>query len=382
MNGLLPTFGFTGILPATLTSPPLKLIQYNTVQFLLHTLNNITIKFYKTNSIRSINGTLFYETNLSAGQTWEKRFVAPSLGFYYVITSTDATLNHFEINAYGHIDTPHTASVFPNSIVDFNNPANLVMEGNSFHLDLVRDLHTNFKKINIAGAIESVSEVVTDGVIGLDSTLSFEETAAQVYLTNSGTDSTAGTGCHELTIIYNDSSNDRQEMVLVLNSVGTLLVTGLVSSMIERVIVSGTGTSGKNVNEIRLHDITGTITYNRVHAGENISRATQFRVPNDKILVLSNSSISGYSSVPGVVSFVEGLSNSNVAITNQIEREIGRFRIVTGATQYTYDIDGKINSGQFIKAVFKPDVAPPYAAGACDISVTMNGMLCPLPNTY
>lgn len=387
----LNELGYNGTWTSPLVSPKLPTQKWNTIQYNIYPKNNIVFKLYRINAettIGTVAGTpeLFYETEISSGTNWHKRFVVPAFFSYYEITSTDtAPLNEIQVFCYGHHDTGYDAAAFPNSIVTFDNPTNLVLNGNDFHLDLVRDLHSEFKKINIAGAIESVSEVGTDKVVGLDETFNMDETAEDLYITVSGQDSTAGTGAQGLIIIYNDSNNERQEITLLLSGIGTnpLQIGGVnvPVTMVERAFVNRTGTLGSNENDITFHNLGNTKRFNIIPAGENISRATLFRVPADKVLVISDSSISGYSTVPGIISFVEGFSNGGTP-TTQIQREIGRFRIVTNATQYTYNIDAKVSAGEFLQVVFKPDTAPPYPAGTCDISVTLNGMLCPLPNSY
>ena len=370
------------------TSATFNVLGLNTISFCVSTAAAVTFSIYKSSNQEGIDGVLFFQKELSADELFTKRIPVVSNFMYYTIDSS-ATPDNIKVQLYAHRDAGFNASTFTNSSVPINENASLVRNVNDFKMDLIRGLHTDFEKINIAGNVRLANEVATNGsVIGFQADVfNYDSTAEDLYYTGTDANDTfGGTGAQQLKVEYNDSNNDRAEFVLATGgAVGPIQITDFAgdpvpASAVERMSVVSAGSNLANFGTITLSDSVGNV-YNVLHPGENISRSVLFRVPRNKSLVISDMSINGYSQISGVVNLI--LSTQNITNPNdeQIKKPIGRFRITTQANQYTYHINANVAAGEFICAEFVPDSAP-GTTNTIDISISMNAMLCPTINAF
>jgi hypothetical protein len=361
---------------------------YDTITFSVNVSKASTFKIFKTRgedptTLRPETGTLFYQEKLSAGEFFQKRLFL-ACRYFYVELINDDTSNPCvgEVSVYTSKEV-YNAQGFLNSPINLRNQASLVLNGNDFNLDLIRNLHTEFKKINIGGAITDYTNVLStgQGTVGPSANkFILSNTAVDLYITNVATDTTAGTGAQFITIIYNDANNDRIETQLQLSASGTNIVPGVQVSCVERMFVSGTGSDNKNFGAIVAQNSSGSVIFNEIPAGENISRTAIFRVPDERELAVSNVIISGYTAVPGVINIIEGGANQGTSGI-QVRKSLGHFRLGTVPFQYTYELNGLISANNFFLLEFNPD-SPTIPTNPIDIQVMVNGMLCPLPNAF
>ena len=371
------------------TSATFKVLGLNTISFSVKTAAAVTFSIYKTSNQEGTDGVLFFQKELSATEQFTKRIPVVSNFMYYTIDSS-ATPDNVIVNLFGHRDAGFSASTFTNSAVPINENASLVRNVNDFKMDLIRGLHTDFEKINIAGNIRASTEVLTGGgVIGFDAeSFRYYSVAEDLYYEgdNANDVATTGSGARTIKIEYNDSNNDRAEFNLQTTGVTprTQITDGggnpIPVTNVERISVVNVGSSGSNTGNIILSNSTGDV-YNVLFPTENISRAVLFRVPRNKSLVVSDISINGYSQISGVVNIILTTPATDAFNFNQIKKPIGRFRITTDANQYTYHLNANILAGEFISAEFIPDAAP-VSSSTIDISLSMNAMLCPTINAF
>jgi hypothetical protein len=130
----------------------------------------------------------------------------------------------------------------------------------------------------------------------------FPPTSQQLQVVSaSANDTAAGTGAQQVTIDYlTDPSSvhkfTRFSEIVNMNGLGAVTTLATDISRIEKFRISRVGTSGTAAGNISLQSVGGATTFERITAGENISRTAVHFVPN------------GYQSI--VTGFSAGCSTS------------------------------------------------------------------------
>ena len=128
-----------------------------------------------------------------------------------------------------------------------------------------------------------------------------------------------------------------------------------------------------NEGVINIQESGSNITIARILATENVSHQAIFKVASNKQLILRDINIAGYSPA-GTLRVIE------IDTANNLEYSLGDFKITTNYTQLSYNLDGLIPSNNVVKVNFIPDT--PTITGDVLINVNVNGIECPLINSY
>ena len=376
---------------------------YSVVSINLSCTKNCKLSIFGLNHNKSVstdNYKLVFQKSISENTPFQRRF---NINFNYFIvqvfldqtitpSSTEATI---ELNTAFLSRTQYNPAGFTNSIVDKDANSNLVLNTNNYHLDLVRNLYTDFSKVNILGIHQDRTNSVTGnilyptnpftlGLFSADFTLGnkFTPPAAaealhlSVVNTNDVNNGTVGavppfsdatnTGSQTLTMVYIDSAGDKKSVDIVTGN-GAIGVTG---TAVLRISVKTAGSGGKNAGEIAVTDNTGNRLYAIIHPEQNASQGAIYQVPNNKNLVLRNITINSFFQ-GGVVKVIE--------YKNSLEYPLGVFRVNTNNTTINYDLDGLVEAGSYIFV----DVIPNGVTNNENIiNCNINAFECPLINTF
>lgn len=327
----------------------------------------------RTNSLQNNkNSTLFYTTTLSADTPYYKRFVIPNMFFRVELIQSSG-------NPKGYINTSFidgqatSAYTFLNSKINLNSDTALTRLANDFETDIIRELHTDFSKVNINGRLFGLPAPSTSEVIGLDSTYRYQATnPTNIRMTNAN-DTNTGTGCR--TIRFIGVLQDGTNFDSIFQTIGnTTLGLGLNVKSVNRIIVNSVGSAGALLGDVFLEDsITGEVL-GKCFAGEGNSRMALYGVEDNKQLVIKDINICAYAP-QGDITVFEYNPATNIFFT------LGVFFVNTNYQQLTYSLNALIPAGNVIQCSFK-NTSSVAAGQPCSINVNINGLLCPLINSY
>ena len=327
----------------------------------------------RTNSLQNNkNSTLFYTTTISADTPYYKRFVIPNMFFRVELIPSSGTPKGYINTSF--IDGQMTSAyTFLNSKINLNSDTALTRVANDFETDIIRDLHTDFTKVNINGRMFSLPAPSNSEVIGLDSTYRYTSTnPTDIRMTNAN-DTTTGTGARTVRVIgiLQDGSAFNSLFGTIGNSTG---ITGLNIKTVNRIIVETVGSAGALQGDIFLEDsITGEVL-GKCFAGEGASRSAYYGVEANKQLVIKDINICAYAP-QGDLTVFEYNPTTNIFYT------LGVFFVNTNYQQLTYSLNALIPAGNVIQCSFK-NTSSVAAGQPCSINVNINGLLCPLINSY
>ena len=376
---------------------------YSVVSINLSCTKNCKLSIFGLNHNKSVstdNYKLIFQKSITENNVFQRRF---NINYNYFIVQVflDQTITpssteaRIELNTSFLSRTQYNPAGFTNSIVDKDANSNLILNTNNYHLDLVRNLYTDFSKVNILGIHQdrinsSSGNIVyptnpfTLGLFSADFTLGNKFTppaAAQALFLqcvetadiNNGTaganppfSDATNTGSQTLTMIYIDSAGDKKSVDIVTGN-GAI---GVSAKAVLRISVKTAGTGAKNAGEIAVLDNAGSRIYALIHPEQNVSQGAIYQVPNNKNLVLRNITINSFFQ-GGIVKVIEN--------RNGLEYPLGVFRVNTNNTLINYDLDGLIEAGSYIYV----DVIPNGVTNNENvINCNINAFECPLINTF
>jgi hypothetical protein len=321
--------------------------------------------------------TLLYETNITANNYFFKRFQIAGAYYSINVANTSSPSVAGKINLYSASDenTPFSASTFLNSKMFLDDDASMIRNGNDYHNDLIRDLHNEFEKVNIQGIVDSstITMPQVEFTVGLETNFTFNTTGVGTNLNVTGTNDNnpAGTGARTIEIDGILDTGVRDTSTYAVNTgTGTL---GLNFLAINRATIKSAGSLHHNEGVINIQESGSNVTISRILATENVSHQAIYKVASNKELILREINIAGYSP-SGTLRVIE------IDASNNLEYSLGDFKITTNYTQLSYNLDGKVSSGNIVKVNFIPDL--PFVNGTVLININVNGILCPLINSY
>ena len=329
----------------------------------------ITLNIFSNNvASNAATKTLFFTITLAADTPFYKRFIIPNNYVQVEVVATGDTFIFLNTSLNSSQQT--SAYTFLNSSIDKNDDTALIRVANSFQEDLVRNLHTDFEKVNINGFMNTLPAPSASETIGLDANYVLTSGASQQTIVSTN-DDPSGTGARSIRYIgVADDGTAFNSNLTTGSGVGTI---GLNARVINRAIVSSAGSGLKNDGLITAQTQGSLNPLIRVEAGENISHCALYAVAADKQLVLKDINICA-TAPQGEINVIEINSAG-------MEFSLGRFEVNTAYQQLSYTLDGLVDANSVVKVNFK-NTSSVAAGQPCSINVNINGMLCPLINTY
>ena len=319
--------------------------------------------------------TLLYETNITADNYFFKRFQVKGSFYMIEVQNTTATLGKITLSSSQSLNTNFSASTFLNSRMTIDEDTSLTRVGNDYHNDLIRGMHFDFRKINIQGIVDSrtITIPTSEFTIGLETNFTFNTSgvATNLQITGANDNQPAGTGARTIEIDGILDTGVRDTSTYDVNTgTGGL---GLNFLAINRATIKTAGSLHHNEGVINIQESGSNVTIARILATENVSHQAIFKVASNKQLILRDINIAGYSPA-GTLRVIE------IDTANNLEYSLGDFKITTNYTQLSYNLDGLIPSNNVVKVNFIPDT--PTITGDVLINVNVNGIECPLINSY
>lgn len=339
-------------------------------------VGNLTLQVFGLDSQSTILPFLIYQNTIPPGTAFNRRFAATYQMVYYVITSdNDDTI--IRLSTHLLTTAQFDSSKYINSTYSIENNAQLVLNANNFHMDLVRGMHNEFKKVNIEGECQAIPTINGGFTMGFDEFFIPSQTAEQLYIRSTSSDDTnAGTGATEIRIIYINDSGVQVEQVYPTIGITKASLFGVVARLVIRCEVNSTGGDGANQGTITIDNLAGTKDYAIIRPGtlENLSHGAIYMVPDNKQLVLREINLTGVTHGADVI--VHSWIWRN---TEYISYTLATFRVNTTNIMIRYDFDGLLSE----KDVVSIDIYPDSGTSAkTSFSANLNAMLCPMPNNY
>jgi len=316
----------------------------------------------------------FFSTDIETNVPFFKRFIMPNNFFRVKVLPKTTPLpelgTQMHLNTSVNAQNQFSAFTFLNSPIDINADTNLIRTGNDFNVDLIRNLHTGFSKVNIQGVQKTLPAAGVEETIGLGRNFTLNTGACEQVVANAA-DDPAGTGARSLRYIgiLSDGTAFNSNFTSGVGT-GTL---GLNIRTVNRAVVSATGTGLKNAGDITVQTTAGSLALSKINAGENVSHVGIYGVETSKRLVLTDVNICGRSDAEGVLKVIEMNSTG-------MEFVLGEFLINSSYQQITYRLDGLVELDSIIKLNFHNTSA--IGTGNININVNVNGMLCPIKNSF
>ena len=332
---------------------------------------NVTLKIFQSPTASVDDESLLFQITVPVNTYFYKRFQIQG-GYYSIeMINNDAAVGKVYLHSSASLNTNFGASTFLNSKLSINEDTSLARVGNSYHNDLIRGIHTSFKKINIQGIVSSTNIGTAEVTIGLAENFQFNTPGIEtfIYVASANDTPPAGTGGHTVKIDYVLDTGVAGSSVYDLGLSGGL---GLNMLAINRATVVSSGSLYKNDGLIVFQSST-LKQLSVINPGENVSHAAVYRVPDANELILREINICG-SAPSGILRVIEIDSNTNM------EYSLGDFQISTTYQQITYNLDGLIPSGNIIKVNFIPSAGAPV--GSVNINLNVNAILCPLISNF
>ncbi len=336
---------------------------------------NTILYVYQSPSDNDLEETLLYKTSITANNYFFKRFQIKGAYFSIELENPGSVTGKVNLITSVSANMNFAASTFLNSKMTIDDDTSLVREGNSYHNDLIRGLHFDFKKVNIQGIVSNKTSTIpaTEFTVGLPSNFTFNSTGVATNIVVSGANDNfpAGTGARQIRLTGLLDDNTPFDSIYDVNTGTGGLGLNVIS--IDRMIVDNAGSLNHNEGLIQIQESGSGQVLGQVLATENVSHAAVYRVPINKELILREINIVAVST-GGTIRVIEKDNTKN------LEYSLGDFRINTTNTQLTYDLDGLIPSNNTVKINYIPDVGAP--AGDVLINVNINAVLCPLVNNF
>ena len=257
--------------------------------------------------------------------------------------------------------------------------ANTIINANDFQVDLVRGLYEDFKKNNVLGINDNSnngSNVYTLGT-NMTSPPAFNRvfipplTAQPVSISvdnvndNNVNNDNTNSGARTLRMIYIDENEERQQ-VDIWSGNG---VVGVSCFSVERLYLLTAGGDNVNMGNIFITDSNSNV-YAQIMPEYGTSSNAIYRVPINRVAIMKELNLSGYSNGDMVIIYLFRGSLKNV---------IGKFLVNTTGNQLIYNLDGLLTAGEVIVV----NVLPSDVSGSSTlINVNVNVFECPVKNTF
>ena len=338
--------------------------------------NNTTITIYgMSTKLGRPTATKKFQEFVPAYSHFYRRFPITSNWAYFTITTTDSEVVGLLIlqSKYDKNLQYESATNLNSKVID-NANCQLIRVANNFQNDLVRNLHSQFEKVNIQGIY---TNTIYGGYPSVEETVGNDQNftnysnsvATPIYETSSSVDDdTNGIGAQAYRLKYIDADGDVAFADFYTGN-GWL---GISARSIISMTVFQVGSSGKNLGKIRLHDLADTHTYCTMYPNQNLSHMALYQVPTNKELVVRNLSLTG--------SMPQGEVTLIVTDTNGIEGVFGRFLIDTTQEQLNFDLDTLLSAGQMLRVNYIPSGTTTTQPAL--ITVNINCMLSNIQNDY
>ena len=338
--------------------------------------NNTTITIYgMSTKLGRATATKKFQEFVPAYSHFYRRFPITSNWAYFTITTTDSEVVGLLIlqSKYDKNLQYESATNLNSKVID-NANCQLIRVANNFQNDLVRNLHSQFEKVNIQGIY---TNTIYGGYPSVEETVGNDQNftnysnsvATPIYETSDSVDDdTNGIGAQAYRLKYIDADGDVAFADFYTGN-GWL---GISARSIISMTVFQVGTSGKNLGKIRLHDLADTHTYCTMYPNQNLSHMALYQVPTNKELVVRNLSLTG--------SMPQGEVTLIVTDTNGIEGVFGRFLINTTQEQLNFDLDTLLSAGQMLRVNYIPSGITTTQPAL--ITVNINCMLSNIQNDY
>jgi len=353
----------------------LELVQNGTVLCVsLRSDVPITFKIHTCPTSDTTEKTLFFEKSITAATTFHRKFAMP---FQYVqleVVNTTSTAGSLLLQVCDQREAQFDASTFINSNIEKDTQTNLIRVANDFNTDMVRGLHTDFKKVNIQ-AIQQHQPSAESTVGILNQNILSIPVADYVFFINlAGTqDTAAGTGARQVSIDYIDSNFD-EASATISTGAGGVFTTGITGKAILRATVSQVGTGLVNNGAIVFQDTSATYQFARIETGACVSHSGLYLIPRNHHLIITDAQLQavGYSGLLRIYEYDYGGIKTRGSI--------GDFRFSTAPVGQTFRLNGKVDEKKMILVNVIPDVGTPTVNN--NVCVNLNAVLCPAINNY
>lgn len=372
----LQSFSQQGTYPAAGFKSQFVFIQhFSVVDFNVHATVDTTFNIYTSPTKNETDKVLFFSKTIAANTTFHRHYDIPPQHLQIELNNTTSTEGRFCLTSHCSLVTQFNASTFLNSTIKVDANTSLTRVANDFNVDMVRELHDDFKKVNILGITDQQnSSEYTLGVNNYD-VFNIGQTPINLYVQNVSTNDTAGgSGARSLRIFYLDSNYDEQNLVFSMPATTGVHILGVLGYAVHRVEVVSSGGQYKNDGNILITNNTGTVTFAYIPAGANLSHGCYFVVPRNKQLILTDINISAIGFPATIRVYEYDLGSS------RIRASIGDFRLSTNYSQLVYKLNGLVGAQKMIMVNIVPDAGAPTTQTLVNINI--NAVLCPLINSF
>jgi hypothetical protein len=368
---------YQGLFPTTGFSSGLTHIQNNSVLALSCKVTvDSVLKIFVSPSQDYTEKSNFFIKTLAANTVFHRRFACPHQYVAIDVENTGSVANgSLNLDVCDYRDIHFDASTFLNSNINKDTQTNLIRVANDYNTDMVREIHPDFKKINVQ-AIQQF-QPSAEATVGLQNQnfLSIPVGDYEFYINVAGTQDTAtGTGARGVTIDYVDANFDEQTTTIGLGGAAGVFATGIIGKAVTRMTVASVGSGLVNSGAIVLQDSTATHVFSRMETGDCVSHTGVYLIPRNKHLVVTDAQLScvGYSGLLRIYEYDYGGIKTRGSI--------GDFRFSTVPVGQTFRLNGKVNEKKMIVVNVIPDVGTPTVNN--NVCVNLNAVLCPAVNDF
>jgi len=366
LSGTFETFGFKSAL--------VDLSKYTTININFACTQDTTFRIKASPTLGETDSFTYFEKSISANQVFHRRFANIQQFLQIEIINVNSVAGRFNLMSYGSVNTQFNASTFLNSKIGIDDGTNLTRVGNDYNLDMVREIHEDFKKVNIQTI--SSHQPTTEATLGLQNQnfLSIPIASYTWNINLAGTqDTSTGTGARQITIDYIDSNYDEQT-ANISTGAGGVFSTGITGRAILRAEVTSVGSGLVNSGAVVFQDATNTYTFCRIETGDCVSHTGIYLIPRNKELIVADASISmvGFNGTVRIYEYDYGGIGTRGSI--------GDFRQSSAYNSIVYKLNGKINEKRMVVLNIIPDVGAPVVTSSANINV--NAVLCPFINSF
>jgi len=366
LSGTFETFGFKSAL--------VDLSKYTTININFACTQDTTFRIKASPTLGETDSFTYFEKSISANQVFHRRFANIQQFLQIEIINVNSVAGRFNLMSYGSVNTQFNASTFLNSKIGIDDGTNLTRVGNDYNLDMVREIHEDFKKVNIQTI--SSHQPTTKATLGLQNQnfLSIPIASYTWNINLAGTqDTSTGTGARQITIDYIDSNYDEQT-ANISTGAGGVFSTGITGRAILRAEVTSVGSGLVNSGAVVFQDATNTYTFCRIETGDCVSHTGIYLIPRNKELIVADASISmvGFNGTVRIYEYDYGGIGTRGSI--------GDFRQSSAYNSIVYKLNGKINEKRMVVLNIIPDVGAPVVTSSANINV--NAVLCPFINSF
>lgn len=375
MNDIIPEANFCGVFPTGGFVSGLFVIQNNSIISVNYRCSkNTTFKIHTSPSQALTEKSLFFQKTIALNTTFHRRFACPNQFIQIEVVNDDGAVGNVILQTTATNATQFDCSTFLNSNIGIDATTNLVRVGNDYNTDMVREIHADFKKVNIQAFTQT--QDAAEATIGNNGGNITGITVASyaLYGNFAGTqDTAAGTGAKSITIDYIDANYDEQTAT-ISSGAGGLVNLGITGRAVSRITVASVGTGKANSGSITITDSTNTHKFAYMPTGDNVSHTGVYLIPRNKQLIITDAQIScvGYNGLIRIYEWDYG--------GIETKGSIGDFKLTPNNLAQTFRLNGKITEKKAVVINVIPDAGTPtYATNIC---INVNAVLCPAINNF